>query len=347
MDKRCQIEVGLRQRSVRVEDMNADLFTAVDHAADRVSRSVARALERQRHGSTITISSTSGSSRRKEASFERARSSAWRTPPSAARSIGSRRCSAKSSSPAGDDSWCSRRPAASPFLTPTRSSRWGASSSTRSGDGRAVDRCGWSSASPTSFPRRSCGGSSNPHFGSATPFRSSAAQTSRSRSSLPSWRSIGWTSSSPMDQQGPAPVFGLSAICSASAARLSSPPRSSPPRPAATFRARSMEPRFSFLVHRRRCAVHWSSGSTPRISSRGSSLNSTTAHWQGLWKRRDGCVRGPHGHRARSSTRISRTSGGAVGGGSPAILCLSVERKIKHPAVAAVCEAARKDIFAH
>ncbi len=48
LDKRCQIEVGLRPRSVRVEDMDADLFTAVDHAANRVSRSVARALDRQR-----------------------------------------------------------------------------------------------------------------------------------------------------------------------------------------------------------------------------------------------------------------------------------------------------------
>ncbi len=48
LDKRCQIDVGLRQRSVRVEDMDVDLFVAVDNATDRVSRSVARALERQR-----------------------------------------------------------------------------------------------------------------------------------------------------------------------------------------------------------------------------------------------------------------------------------------------------------
>jgi len=48
LDKRCQIEVGLRPTSVRVEDVDADPFIAVDHAADRVSRSVARALERQR-----------------------------------------------------------------------------------------------------------------------------------------------------------------------------------------------------------------------------------------------------------------------------------------------------------
>jgi putative sigma-54 modulation protein len=48
LDKRCQIDVGLRPRSVRVEDMDVDLFVAVDNATDRVSRSVARALERER-----------------------------------------------------------------------------------------------------------------------------------------------------------------------------------------------------------------------------------------------------------------------------------------------------------
>ncbi len=47
LDKRCQIDVGLRLRSVRVEDMDVDLFVAVNNATDRVSRSVARALERE------------------------------------------------------------------------------------------------------------------------------------------------------------------------------------------------------------------------------------------------------------------------------------------------------------
>jgi ribosomal subunit interface protein len=44
---RCQIEVGLRPLSVDVEDIDQDLFAAVNHATDRASRSVARALERQ------------------------------------------------------------------------------------------------------------------------------------------------------------------------------------------------------------------------------------------------------------------------------------------------------------
>jgi len=48
LDKHCRIDVGLRPRSVRVEDMDVDLFVAVNHATDRVSRSVARALERER-----------------------------------------------------------------------------------------------------------------------------------------------------------------------------------------------------------------------------------------------------------------------------------------------------------
>ena len=48
VDKRCQINVGLRPKSVRVEDTDIDLFVAVDNAANRVSRSVARALERER-----------------------------------------------------------------------------------------------------------------------------------------------------------------------------------------------------------------------------------------------------------------------------------------------------------
>ena len=47
-DKRCQIHVGLRSRSARVEDTDADPFTAVDRAAERLSRSIASVLERER-----------------------------------------------------------------------------------------------------------------------------------------------------------------------------------------------------------------------------------------------------------------------------------------------------------
>ena len=48
IDKRCQIDVGLKPKSVRVEHSDANLLVALDRAADRASRSVARALERDR-----------------------------------------------------------------------------------------------------------------------------------------------------------------------------------------------------------------------------------------------------------------------------------------------------------
>ena len=43
--KRCQIAVGLRPRTVRVEDTDADPFAAVDNASQRLSRSIAHLLE--------------------------------------------------------------------------------------------------------------------------------------------------------------------------------------------------------------------------------------------------------------------------------------------------------------
>ena len=46
--KRCEIEVGLRPRRVDVEDIDVDLFAAVNHATDRALRSIARALEQGR-----------------------------------------------------------------------------------------------------------------------------------------------------------------------------------------------------------------------------------------------------------------------------------------------------------
>ena len=45
IDKRCQIEVGVRPAAnVRVEDTDADWMTSVDRAADRASRAVARLI---------------------------------------------------------------------------------------------------------------------------------------------------------------------------------------------------------------------------------------------------------------------------------------------------------------
>jgi putative sigma-54 modulation protein len=45
--RRCEIEITMQPRVVRVADTGADLFAAVENAADRVGRSVARALARE------------------------------------------------------------------------------------------------------------------------------------------------------------------------------------------------------------------------------------------------------------------------------------------------------------
>jgi putative sigma-54 modulation protein len=52
VDNRCQIDVSLHHaRSAIVEQTDGDLFAAVDRAAARASRVVARALERARESS--------------------------------------------------------------------------------------------------------------------------------------------------------------------------------------------------------------------------------------------------------------------------------------------------------
>lgn len=48
-DKRCLIEVRLKQApAVVIEDLEADLYVAIDRAADRAGRTLARRLARQR-----------------------------------------------------------------------------------------------------------------------------------------------------------------------------------------------------------------------------------------------------------------------------------------------------------
>jgi ribosomal subunit interface protein len=46
--ERCEIELTLRPRRMRVADSGADLFKAVENAAERLRRSITRALERER-----------------------------------------------------------------------------------------------------------------------------------------------------------------------------------------------------------------------------------------------------------------------------------------------------------
>ena len=131
----------------------------------RLFGSLSRRRRKTRHmltppwnGSTTTTCSTSGSSPSRAASSARARSCASRTRRSAARSIGSRTSSARSCSCDGGGTWCSRSRAASRFVTPTRSSRWGASSSTPSRGARAASRCassvGVADVLPPSLVRR-------------------------------------------------------------------------------------------------------------------------------------------------------------------------------------------------
>ena len=45
--KHCEIEVVMLPRSVSVADTGADLFIAIQNAAHRLKRSIARALERE------------------------------------------------------------------------------------------------------------------------------------------------------------------------------------------------------------------------------------------------------------------------------------------------------------
>ena len=48
-DKRCHIHVAVaHQADVVIEDIQADLYVAIDHATDRAGRALARQIERQR-----------------------------------------------------------------------------------------------------------------------------------------------------------------------------------------------------------------------------------------------------------------------------------------------------------
>jgi putative sigma-54 modulation protein len=59
VDKRCQIDLGLAGRSdIVIEDVEADLYVAIDRATDRCARTLARQLERVREFSheKVTLS---------------------------------------------------------------------------------------------------------------------------------------------------------------------------------------------------------------------------------------------------------------------------------------------------
>ena len=60
-DKRCCLRVGVAgAEDVVIEDTEADLYVAIDRAADRASRVLARRMERQRaHRNTVASAATS------------------------------------------------------------------------------------------------------------------------------------------------------------------------------------------------------------------------------------------------------------------------------------------------
>lgn len=60
VDKRCQIEVHLKGlATVVVEDIETDLYVAIDRAVERMGRTLTRRLGKQRRFITAPISATS------------------------------------------------------------------------------------------------------------------------------------------------------------------------------------------------------------------------------------------------------------------------------------------------
>ncbi len=55
-DKRCRLELRLKsQPSVIVEDVEADLYLAIDRATDRASRTLDRRLDRRRRFAALVV----------------------------------------------------------------------------------------------------------------------------------------------------------------------------------------------------------------------------------------------------------------------------------------------------
>jgi ribosomal subunit interface protein len=56
VDKRCQIDLGLAgQNDIVIEDIETNLYVAIDRATDRCARTLARRLERAREFSHETV----------------------------------------------------------------------------------------------------------------------------------------------------------------------------------------------------------------------------------------------------------------------------------------------------
>ena len=64
IDKRCKIQVQLGGgQEVVIEDTEADLYVAIDRAADRADRAVVRRVEKMRNFSHIRINPLAGTER--------------------------------------------------------------------------------------------------------------------------------------------------------------------------------------------------------------------------------------------------------------------------------------------
>lgn len=62
MDKRCSVIVRIAPgRRVAIEDSDSDILVAVDRAADRLGRAVAREIDRQKNHAVASVPGTRGS----------------------------------------------------------------------------------------------------------------------------------------------------------------------------------------------------------------------------------------------------------------------------------------------
>jgi ribosomal subunit interface protein len=65
-DKRCSVAVRIAPgRRVAIDDLDSDILVAVDRAADRIGRAVAREVERQKHHATASANGSKNSGVRK------------------------------------------------------------------------------------------------------------------------------------------------------------------------------------------------------------------------------------------------------------------------------------------
>ena len=229
--------------------------------------------------------------------------------------------------------------------TPTRSSRWGASSSTRSRDARPDGRCGWSSASRTCCPSRSCGAAARP-LSAADPVRVDLPRGTSPRRCSPSSRCHGWTSCSPSAGAARRRASAFSHLLGECASRASPPPKL-----AARLRRkfpRSLDgaPLLLPAGHLRRCAVRFEQWFDAQESARAIVGEfDDSALMKAFGEQGDGCLRGAHRHRRRGPAPVSGRAGRRLGRGARALLCDLGRAPDQAPGGGGDCEAARTGVL--